>query len=87
MAFRLLIAERNTDSKPTRRKSKGKLRMPTRPKPEKLMTEERVNWYLRQLENPPWRMGLTRDGNWEEIKEKLTSSLNIYKIPIPDTLK
>ena len=65
----------------------NKLRMPTRPKPIKLMTEERVNWYLRQIDNPAFRMGLVRDGIWEPIKEKLILSLNYYKIPIPDVLK
>ena len=53
----------------------------------KLMTEERVNWYLVQLDNPSFRMGLVRDGVWEPIKEKLILSLNFYKIPIPDALK
>ena len=53
----------------------------------KFMSEERVNWYLVQLDNPAFRMGLTRDGAWEPIKEKLILSLNFYKIPIPDTLK
>jgi hypothetical protein len=64
-----------------------KLRKPKRPEPIKLMSEERVNWYLRQLDNPAFRMGLVRDGIWEPIKEKLIRSLNFYKIPIPDGLK
>lgn len=63
------------------------MRMPTRPKPIKLMTEERVSWYLRQLDNPALIMGLVRDGVWEPVKEKLILSLNFYKIPIPDELK
>ena len=53
----------------------------------KFMSEERVNWYLVQLDNPAFRMGLVRDGIWEPVKEKLILSLNFYKIPIPDTLK
>ena len=53
----------------------------------KLMSEDRVNWYLVQLDNPAFRMGLVRDGIWEPVKEKLILSLNFYKIPIPDTLK
>ncbi len=57
------------------------------PKPIKLMSEERVNWYLRQLDNPAFRMGLVRDGVWEPVKEKLILSLNLYKIDIPDGLK
>jgi len=58
--------------------------LPTRPK---LMSEERVNWYLRQIDNPAFRMGMVRDGVWEPVKEKLILSLNFYKIPIPDELK
>jgi hypothetical protein len=58
--------------------------MPIRPT---LMSEERVNWYLRQLDNPAFRMGLVRDGVREPVKEKLILSLNFYKIPIPDELR
>ncbi len=29
---------------------------------ETLMTEERVNWYLKQIDNPAFIMGLVRDG-------------------------
>ena len=47
------------------------------------MSEERVNWYLVQLDNPAFRMGLVKAGIWEEIKEKLILSMNYYKIPIP----
>lgn len=54
---------------------------------ETLMTEERVNWYLNQLDNPAFIMGLVRDGVWDTIKEKLILSLNFYGIPIPDELK
>ena len=64
-----------------------KLRKSKRPKPMKLMSEERVNWYLMQLDNPAFRMGLLRDRAWEPVKEKLIQSLNFYKIPIPDELK
>jgi hypothetical protein len=64
-----------------------KSKKPKRSKPTKLMTEKRVNWYLRQLDKPAFRMGLVRDGIWEPIKEKLILSLNFYKIPIPDELK
>jgi len=53
----------------------------------KLMTEERVNWYLRQLDNPSFRIGLVKDGVWDEIKQKLIQSLEFYKIDIPDILK
>ena len=52
-----------------------------------LMTEERVNWYLRNLNNPAFIMGMVRDGVWHAIKEKLILSFNFYKIPIPDELK
>ena len=51
------------------------------------MSEERVNWYLRQIDNPAFRMGLVRDGVCEPVKEKLILSLNFYKIPIPEVLK
>jgi hypothetical protein len=61
--------------------------MPKRPKLIKLMSEERVNWYLVQLDNPAFRMGLVKDGIWEPIKEKLILSLNYYKIPIPEGLE
>jgi hypothetical protein len=54
---------------------------------ETLMTEERVNWYLRQLDNPAFIMGLARDGIWDAIKEKLILSLNFYGIEIPESLK
>ena len=64
-----------------------KLRKPKRLKPINLMTEERVNWYLVQLDNPAFRIGLVRDWIWKPIKEKLIRSLNFYKIPIPDDLK
>jgi hypothetical protein len=64
----------------------NKLRMPTRPKLIKLMPEERVNWYLVQIDNPAFIVGLVRDGIWEPIKEKLILSLTLYKIPIPDEL-
>jgi len=47
------------------------------------MSEERINWYLVQLDNPAFRMGLAKAGIWEEIKEKLILSMNYYKIPIP----
>ena len=53
----------------------------------KLMTEERVNWYLRQLDNPSFRMGLVKDGVWGPVKEKLILSLKFYKLDIPDILK
>jgi len=62
-------------------------KMPTRPKLIKLMSEERVNWYLREIDNPAFRMGLVKDGIWEVIKEKLILSLNYYKIEIPEVLK
>ncbi len=58
-----------------------------RPKTIKFMSEERVNWYLTQIENPAYMMGMVRDGVWEPVKEKLILSLNFYKIPIPDELK
>jgi hypothetical protein len=51
------------------------------------MSQERVLWYLVQLDNPAFRMGLVRDGIWDEIKEKLILSLKFYKIDIPDALK
>lgn len=51
------------------------------------MTEERVNWCLRELDNPGFSVGLTEDGMWEAVKEKLMLSLKFYKIPIPDKLK
>ncbi len=51
------------------------------------MSQERINWYLRQLDNPAFRMGLVKDGIWEPIKEKLIKSLKFYKIPIPEGLK
>ncbi len=53
---------------------------------ETLMTEERVNWYLRQLDNPSFYSRFTRK-EWDALKEKLILSLNFYKIPIPDELK
>ena len=61
--------------------------MPKRPKPIKLISEDKVNWYLRQLDNPAFRMGLVKDGIWDAVKKKLIQSLNFYKIPIPDELK
>ena len=64
-----------------------KLRTPTRPKPIKLMSEDRVNWYLRQLDNPAFIMGLVRDGVWGPVNEKLILSLNFYKMDIPDVLE
>ena len=64
----------------------NKLTMPTRPKPIKLMTEERVNWYLREMDNPIFWNRFTKEER-EALKEKLILSLNYYKIPIPDELK
>ena len=64
-----------------------KLRTPTRPKSKELMSQERVLWYLEQVDNPAFRMGLVRDGIWEPIKKKLIRSLKFYKIDIPDILK
>ena len=55
--------------------------------PTGLMSEERVNWYLRQLDNPAFIMGLVRDGIWDAIKEKLVYSLRFYDIGIPDELQ
>jgi len=51
------------------------------------MTEEKVNWYLRQIDNPAFIMGLVRDGVWGPVNEKLILSLNFYKMDIPDVLK
>ena len=65
----------------------NKLRKTTRPTPPRLMTEEKVNWYLRQIDNPAFIMELVRDGVWGPVNEKLILSLDFYKMDIPDVLK
>ena len=52
----------------------------------KLMTEERINWYLREMDNPAFWNRFAPEER-AALKEKLTLSLNFYKIPVPHGLK
>lgn len=52
-----------------------------------MITEERLNWYLRAIRNPAFGMGLSREGHWEEIQDIIIEACKHYDVEIPRILQ
>jgi len=54
---------------------------------ELLMTKERIKWYLNQIDNPGFWIGLGSKEARDAIRKKLVKSLKHYKLDIPEILR